>query len=118
MTTTELHYEPLSQETSAWQVYPYPESKDYTFSGQMVLSEGIRACLNESEIHAIYSLLRQRVAQEGAIGAKQYFVSSTGKEVLCIDTLAESVKNSREYSAEEILQHDHFVMFLGQEQMI
>ncbi len=100
---------------ATWKRLPQECEGSYFFSGQAVMTRGVEAALSPEEIAFIVADLQALVQQENGIDYLQSFEADDGRRVWCIDQLRPSVKDSGEFTPEQLAEYDHWTILLPEE---
>ncbi len=100
---------------ATWKRLPQECEADYFFSGQAVMTRGVEAMLSPEEIAFIVADLHAFVQQEIGADYLQIYESDDGHRVWCIDQLRQSIKDSGEFTPEQLAEYDHWTMLLPEE---
>ena len=100
---------------ATWKRLPQECRGDYQFSGQAYMTRGVQDALSPEEIAFIVADLHAFVQQENGIDYLQTFESDDGHRVWCIDQLRQSVKDSGEFTPEQLAEYDHWTILLPDE---
>ena len=97
---------------ATWKRLPQECTGDYFFSGQAVMTRGVEAMLSPEEIAFIVADLHTFVQQENGIDYLQVYESDDGHRVWVIDQLRQSIKDSGEFTPEQLAELDYWTMLL------
>ena len=100
---------------ATWKRLPQECPGDYFFSGRALMTRGVEAALSPEEIAFIVADLQALVQQENGIDYLQSFEADDGRRVWCIDQLRQSVKDSGEFTPEQLAEYDHWTILLPEE---
>ena len=100
---------------ATWTRQPQECPGDYFFSGRAFRTAGVEAALSPEEIAFIAEDLRAFVEQENGIDYLQVYVSDDDWRVWCIDQLRNSLKESGEFTEEQLAEYDYWTMLLPEE---
>ena len=100
---------------ATWKRLPQECPGEYFFSGQALMTRGVEAALSPEEIAFIVADLHAFVQQENGVDYLQCFEADDGRRVWCIDQLRKSVKESGEFTPEQLAEYDHWTMLLPEE---
>ena len=100
---------------ATWTRKPQECDGDYYFAGQAVMTQGVQASLSPDEIAFIVADLLAFVKQADGADYLQSFEADDGRRVWCIDQLRRAVKESGEFTAEQLAEYDHWTMLLPEE---
>ncbi len=95
---------------ATWKRLPQECEGDYFFSGQAYMTRGIEAALSPEEIAFNVADLNAFVQQEIGADYLQVYESDDGHRVWCIDQLRQSIKDSGEFTPEQLAELDHWTM--------
>ena len=74
------------------------------------MTRGVEAALSPEEIAFIVADLHAFVQQENGIDYRQLYESDDGHRVWCIDQLRQSIKDSGEFTPEQLVELDYWTM--------
>ena len=100
---------------ATWTRKPQECDGDYHFSGRAYLTQGVQASLSADEIAFIVADLLAFVEQSDGVDYLQCYEADDGRRVWCIDQLRRAVKESGEFTAEQLAEYDHWTMLLPEE---
>ena len=87
----------------------------YTFSGALYATVGITRALSGEEIASVIADLFQFVAECDGGDYLQVYEADDGRVVWCIDNLSRRMKESSEFTAEQLAEDDYWTMLLPSE---
>jgi hypothetical protein len=100
----------MAQPTLVWSHQPQETTGTYMFSGRFVATHGIANLLSDTEIFALYWLIRALAEQEKGLDYLQVFVhQESGRKLFLIDQINEVMKK------EHPPEHDHCTLMLAEE---
>lgn len=79
------------------------------------MTQGVARALAPEEIAFIVADLHAFVQQENGIDYLQVYEADDGRRLWCIDQLRQSVKDSGEFTPEQLAEYDHWTMLLPEE---
>ena len=79
------------------------------------MTRGVEAALSPEEIAFIVADLHAFVQQENGVDYLQPYEAADGRRVWCIDQLRKSVKESGEFTPEQLAEYDHWTILLPEE---
>ena len=100
---------------ATWKRKPQECAGDYYFSGQAYMTCGVQAALSSEEIAFIVADLRAFVRRKNGVDYLQVYVSGEGRKVWCICQLSRSMKESDDYTPEQLTEYDYWTMLLPEE---
>ena len=98
-----------------WTRQPQECPGDYFFSGRAFMTVGVQAALSPEEIAFIAEELRAFVERENGVDYLQVYEADDSRRVWCIDQLRQSVKESGEFTKEQLAEYDYWTMLLPEE---
>ena len=98
-----------------WSRQPQERDGDYYFNGRVFMTRGVQSELTAEEIGWIIRDLRRAVDRHGGLDYLQVYESNEGRTVWVIDQLSRSMKESGEYSTEQIREFDYLTLLLPSE---
>ena len=98
-----------------WKRKEQERDGDYYFSGRAYMTRGVQRELSEAEIIWIIADLKQAVDEHDGLDYLQVYESSDGRRVWVIDQLSASMKESGDYTDEQVTQYDYFTLLLSSE---
>ncbi len=100
---------------ATWKRLPQECSGDYFFSGRALMTRGVEAALSPEEIALVVADLQAFVQQENGVDYLQCYEADDGRRAWCIDQLRQSVKDSDEFTPEQLAEYDHWTILLPDE---
>jgi len=98
-----------------WKRTPQERDGDYEFGGRTYMTRGVQRELTADEVAWILRDLRRAVREHDGLDYLQVYEADDGRTVWVIDQLSRSMKESGDYSAEEIEAYDYFTLLLPSE---
>ena len=100
---------------TTWKRLPQEQQGDYFFSGQAYMTRGIQDALSPEEVALVVADLQAFVQQENGVDYLQCYEADDGRRAWCIDQLRQSVKDSGEFTPEQLAEYDHWTILLPDE---
>ena len=100
---------------ATWTRKPQECAGDYYFSGQACMTCGVEDALSPDEITFIVADLWAFVRREDGVDYLQVYVSDDGRKVWCICQLSRSMKESGDYTPEQVAEYDYWTLLLPSE---
>jgi hypothetical protein len=88
---------------------------DYYFSGRAYMTRGVQRELSDVEITWIIADLKQAVREHDGLDYLQVYTADDGRTIWVIDQLSTSMKESDDYTDEQLKQYDYFTLLLPSE---
>lgn len=89
---------------------------DYTFAGQVFVTQGVLNRLASDELEAIIQDLRRALIQHGKLDYLQVYVHrETGEKIWWIDNLSDTRRNSGVLSSDQLRDYDYSTLLLPDE---
>lgn len=99
-----------------WKRQPQEKSEDYTFSGRLMITNGVLDTLKPADLFMIIMDLEAFILQNKQGDYLQVYKSSSYSDtVYCIDQLSESMKTSGDYSPDDLKAYDYHTILLASE---
>ena len=95
---------------ATWKRLPQECEGQYFFSGQASMTLGVEAALSPEEIAFIVADLHAFVQQEIGADYLQVYESDDGHRVWCIDQLRQSIKDSGDFTPEQLAELDYWTI--------
>ena len=87
----------------------------YTFSGRAYATQGVTEALTAEEVAGIIADLFRFVAERDGGDYLQVYEAGDGRVVWCIDNLSRRMKESGEFTEEQLAEHDYWTLLLPSE---
>ena len=87
----------------------------YFFNGRCVMTQGVGATLMPEEIMLILADLHAFVEEQDGIDYLIVYECSDGRKVWIIDQLNQEMKDSGDYTPEELVKYDVYTLLLPSE---
>ena len=100
---------------ATWKHKPQECPGDYWFDGKAVMTRGVADALTPDEILAITTKLKAFIQEENGADYLQVFEADDGRCVWCIDQLRRAVKESGEFTPQQLEEYDVWTMLLPEE---
>ena len=100
---------------STWSRDEQEREGDYFFNGRAHITRGVQRELSQAEILQIIQDLRTAVRKHEGLDYLQVYTSDDGQTVWVIDQLSRSMKESGDYSDEQIAAYDYFTLLFPSE---
>ena len=88
---------------------------DYYFSGRAYMTRGVQRELSEAEILWIIRNLHEAADKHGGLDYLQVYTTDDGRKIWVIDQLSRSMKESDDYTNEQLKEYDYFTLLLPSE---
>ena len=98
-----------------WTRQPQERDGDYFFCGQLYVTQGVLDALTENELTYIVSDLQGFVQENNGIDYLQVYTSDDGRKVWCIDQLSKTMKESGDYTPDQVQEYDYWTILLPEE---
>lgn len=98
-----------------WNRAPQERDGDYYFNGRAFVTRGVKAELSSLEIMRIIRDLRRAVSEHDGLDYLQVYEAPGGRTVWVIDQLSRSMKESGDYTPEQIREYNYFTLLLPSE---
>lgn len=99
-----------------WKRQPQEKSEAYTFSGRLMITNGVLDTLHPADLYMIMMDLEAFILAEKNGDYLQVYKSPTYSDsVYCIDQLSESMKASGDYSPDDLKAYDYHTILLASE---
>ena len=94
---------------------PQEKAGTYTFSGKASITSGAQDVLSPDELVFILGDVQAFARSEDGIDYLQVYEHEDGRRIWCIDQLNRQMKESGDYTPEQIEEFDHWTILLPEE---